>query len=68
MTDETDETMCEAFDRIIRENPRFIAAPRTGRAFVITGGRPTPTVGDAAPASAGQAAPAAAHPKRTSGA
>ena len=64
MTDETAETVCEAFERLTAGNSRFIAAPRTGQAIAIIGGRPI----GAAAADAGQAAPAAAHPERTRGA
>ena len=64
MTDETAETVCEAFERLTAGNSRFIGAPRTGQAIAIIGGRPI----GAAAADAGQAAPAAAHPERTSGA
>ena len=58
MTDETAETVCEAFKRLTGRNPRFIEAPRTG---VIIGARPTA----AAAADAGQTAPAAAQPRKT---
>ena len=64
MTDETAETICEVFERLVAGNPRFIQAPQTGLAFAITGARPT--VGDAATADAGQAAPAAIQREKTS--
>ena len=53
MTDETAETVCEAFERLTAGNSRFIGAPRTGQAIAIIGGRPI----GAAAADAGQAAP-----------
>ena len=63
MTDETGETVREAYERLIKENPRFVEAPRTGQVIAIIGGRPT--VDPAAAADDDQAAPAATHPERT---
>jgi hypothetical protein len=34
MTDETGETVREAYERLIKENPRFVEAPRTGQAII----------------------------------
>ena len=61
MTDEP-ETAREAFERLIAMNPRFKAAPRTGKATAIIGARPTgatAAVGDDA-----QSVPAEVHPAR----
>jgi len=63
MTDETAETAREAYERLIKENPRFIEAPRTGQVITIIGGRPRPTVGDVPAPDAGQPTPA--HPPKT---
>lgn len=65
MTDETAETVCEAFERLTAGNPRFVKAPRTGKAIAIIGAHPA---GAAVAADAGQAAPAAAQPTKTTGA
>jgi hypothetical protein len=35
------ETMRELFERLIKENPRFLEAPKSGQAVAIIGARPS---------------------------
>jgi hypothetical protein len=58
------ESLVEAFMRAVKDNPRFVEAPATGRAVTIGGARPT--AGEL-PAEHGEVSAPAVPPGETSG-